>query len=124
MSQKEKNFFNIKDLSKGISRKLTEGINANIFPGNQAMVSIVKINPHSEGTIHKHPQEQWSLMISGNAIRIQDNEKIRVSEGDFWCTPGGIQHGVIGGIKGAVIFDFFAPPREEYKKSGAGYAAK
>ena len=124
MKQKEKNFFNLNNLSKGISRTLTDGINASIFPGDQAMVSIVTIDPNSEGNIHEHPQEQWSLMISGDAIRTQDNEKIKVAKGDFWCTPGGIRHGITGGSQGAVIFDFFAPPREEYKVSGKGYAAK
>ncbi len=123
MSQKKNNFFNLNDLSKGISRTLTEGVDATIFPGVQAMVSIVKIAPNAKGNIHEHPQEQWSLLISGDAYRIQDDEKIHVSKGDFWLTPGGIKHGVIGGNEGAVIFDFFAPPREEYKKSGSGYAA-
>ena len=123
MSQKETNFFNVDNLSHGISRELSNGIKARIFPGEQAMVSIVKIQSKAVGKIHDHPQEQWSMMISGSALRIQDGEEIPVSEGDFWCTPGGIRHGIVGGPQGALIFDFFAPPRDEYKKPGSGFAA-
>ena len=121
MSQKD-NFFNINDLSKGISRTLTKGLKASIFPGEQAMVSVVTIDPNSRGNIHDHPEEQWSILLSGEAIRIQDGEEIQVKEGDFWFTPGGVSHGVIGGNKGALILDFFAPAREEYKRPGKGYA--
>ena len=123
MSQKETNFFNIDNLSKGLGRELSNGINAHIFPGDQAMVSIVKIEPKAVGKIHEHPQEQWSMMISGSALRIQDKEEIPVAKGDFWCTPGGVRHGIIGGPNGALIFDFFAPARDEYRKKGSGFAA-
>ena len=73
------------------------------------------------GKIHNHPQEQWGIMISGSGIRIQNNDKIPVVEGDFWRTPGGIDHGFVAGKDGAIIVDVFAPPREEYKKEGTGF---
>ena len=123
LSQREKYFYNINDHSKGILRQLGEGLKTRIFPGEQAMVSIVSIESNSKGKIHSHPQEQWSYLVEGNAIRIQDGEEISVKKGDFWCTPGGIKHGIIGGPEGAVIFDVFAPQREEYKKPGSGFAA-
>ena len=87
MSQKDKYFFNINKTDKGIFRELGEGIITRIFPGDQAMVSVVKIDPNSTGKIHSHPQEQWSLMVDGSATRIQGNEKISVRKGDICCTP-------------------------------------
>ena len=123
MSQKEKYFYNIKDQEKGILRELGDGIKTRIFPGEQAMVSIVNVDPNAKGKVHSHPQEQWSFLIKGSATRIQNGEKILVEKGDFWCTPGGIRHGIIGGPEGATIFDVFAPQREEYKKPGSGFAA-
>ena len=53
-------------------------------------------------------------MLEGSAVRIQGGEEIPVKKGDFWCSPGGIEHGVIGGPDGAVILDVFSPPRAEY----------
>ena len=68
-------------------------------------------------------RDRWSLLIEGSALRIQNEEKIPVTKGDFWCTPGGIRHGIVGGPDGAIIFDIFAPQRDEYKKPGSGFAA-
>ena len=94
MSQKETNFFNIDDMSQGIARTLTYGITTRIFPGEKSMVSVVRIEPNAVGAIHSHPQEQWGLMLEGNAVRIQDGEEIEVKKGDFWISPGGVEHGV------------------------------
>ena len=121
MKKEINNFFNIKNFSQGIKRELTKGVNARIFPGDEAMISIVNLQPNAAGNIHNHPQEQWGIMISGSGIRIQNKDKIPVVEGDFWRTPGGIDHGFIAGKDGAIIVDVFAPPREEYKKEGKGF---
>ncbi len=85
------------------------------------MVSIVEIQPNCNGTIHSHEEEQWGYLIEGSGIRIQGDEKIKIKEGDFWLTPGGVEHGIEAGINGAKIMDIFSPPRENYKKSGSGF---
>jgi quercetin dioxygenase-like cupin family protein len=124
MTQKDTNFFNIDDMSQGIARTLTDGITTRIFPGEKAMISVVRIEPNAVGAIHSHPQEQWGLMLEGSAIRIQDGEEIEVKKGDFWVSPGGVEHGVIGGPDGAVILDVFSPPREEYTRPGSGFGTE
>ena len=96
MSEKE-NFFNLDALDQGISRQLAEGMTTRVFPGQQAMISIVR-------------------------TRIQAGEEIAVSAGDFWRTPGNVEHGFSAGPEGALIFDVFAPPREEYSRAGEGFS--
>ena len=120
MNQKD-NFFNINNLKKGIQRQLGKGLKTSIFCGEHAMISIVEIEPNSEGKIHSHPQEQWGILLEGSGIRIQGGEKINIEKGDFWLTPGNIEHGIIAGINGAKVMDIFSPPRDEYKKSGSGF---
>jgi len=120
MSQK-KFFNNINDLESGVKRILGEGVSTRIFCGDQAMLSIVTIEPNAKGKVHSHPQEQWGFLIEGSWIRIQGNEEIEVNKGDFWQTPGGVEHGIIGGPEGAKILDVFSPPRDEYKISGSGF---
>ncbi len=105
MIQKEENFYNIDDQDSGIFRELGEGLSTRIFPGQQAMVSVVRVAPNAKGAIHSHEQEQWGYLISGSAIRIHDGEEIEVGPGDFWCSPGHVEHGIIGGQDGAVILD-------------------
>ena len=120
MSQK-KFFNNINDLESGVKRILGEGVSTRIFCGDQAMLSIVTIEPNAKGKVHSHPQEQWGFLIEGSGIRIQGNEEIEVNKGDFWQTPGGVEHGIIGRPEGAKILDVFSPSRDEYKISGSGF---
>ena len=117
------NFYSLNRLDEGITRHLTEGIDASIFPADQSMASVVRIAPGAVGMIHSHPQEQWSILIEGSATRLQGGEEIPVTKGDFWVAPGGVEHGIIGGPNGALIVDIFAPARPEYRKPGSGFTA-
>ena len=122
MSQKEF-FHNIDDLDTGIKRVLGDGISTRIFCGQEAMLSVVTIEANAKGKIHSHPQEQWGYLREGSGIRIQDGEEIIINKGDFWQTPGGVDHGIIGGPNGAKVLDVFSPPRDEYKVEGSGFGS-
>ncbi len=67
--------FNIDKEDQGIHRKLTEGITTRIFCGDQVMLSVVRIEPHTTGTVHSHPEEQWGLLLEGECVRIQGDEE-------------------------------------------------
>ena len=123
-NQTPENFFNLDALDQGIERQLAEGMSTRIFSGSDAMISVVSIEPGRAGERHSHPQEQWGLCLRGSGIRWQGGEEIEVSAGDFWRTPGGVEHGFTAGPDGALIYDVFAPPREEYKNAGRGFGAE
>lgn len=118
---RNENFFNLDALDQGISRQLADGMSTRVFPGEDAMISVVRIEPNKSGSRHSHPQEQWGLCVHGSGMRWQDGKEVRVSAGDFWRTPGGIEHGFTAGPNGAIVYDVFAPPREEYTKAGSGF---
>ncbi len=122
MSQRDE-FHSLNDLSDGLLRELAPGLTTRIFPGDQAMLSIVDIAPDAEGKVHHHPEEQWGVMLEGSGIRVQGDEEIPVSKGDFWRTPGDVPHTMRAGPEGARILDIFAPPRAEYRKAGSGFGA-
>jgi quercetin dioxygenase-like cupin family protein len=113
--------FSLNDLTQGIQRKLGAGINTRIFVGNQAMLSVVELEPHSEGSLHSHPQEQWGVLLEGECTRIQDGQEVAMQAGDFWHTPGGVEHGIRTGASGAKVLDIFSPTRDEYKAAGEGF---
>ena len=115
------NFHNIYDLDQGIARTLAEGLTARIFPGENLMFSIVRIEPHAEGSMHSHPEEQWGIMLEGSGVRTQDGVEHAVKAGDFWRTPGNIVHGLKAGPEGCFVIDVFSPPRGDYKNAGSGY---
>ena len=123
MSQIPNWVFNLHDETQGISRKLADGLAARIFVGDQAMLSVVTIEPNSAGSIHSHPQEQWGVLLEGECIRIQGGEEFAAKAGDFWHTPGNVLHGIRTGDHKAVVLDIFSPPRDEYKKAGEGFGA-
>ncbi|HJP07234.1 MAG TPA: cupin domain-containing protein, partial [Arenicellales bacterium] len=83
-------FFNLDDLSQGIARNLAEGVTTRIFPGDQAMLSVVCLEPGRESALHSHPQEQWGVILQGSGVRIQDGQEVGVAAGDFWRTPANI----------------------------------
>ncbi len=118
----QENFFNLSDPDQGIARQLTEGVSTRVVPGDQAMLSLVTIEPNAEGRMHSHPEEQWGVMLEGEGVRVQDGVEVAVKKGDFWRTPGGVPHTFRAGPSGATVLDVFAPPREEYKKAGSGFA--
>jgi quercetin dioxygenase-like cupin family protein len=85
------------------------------------MLSVVRLERNAEGTLHHHPEEQWGMLLEGSGIRNHEGVEHRVEKGDFWRTPGGVNHSFRAGAEGALILDVFSPPREEYKKSGSGF---
>ena len=113
--------FNLHDPLQGIQRQLGEGITTRIFVGDNVMLSVVHIAPHSSGTVHSHPQEQWGVLLEGECVRIQGDEEVQMKAGDFWRTPGGVAHGIRTADSAATVLDIFSPPREEYKKAGQGF---
>lgn len=117
----EANFFNLSNPDQGIARQLAEGMTTRIFSGEQAMLSVVKMEANARGQIHSHPQEQWGVLLEGSGVRIQNGREVTVNKGDFWRTPGGVPHGFRAGPSGATVLDVFAPPREEYKRAGQGF---
>lgn len=120
MSQAQ-HFHNLADVTQGIARELAPGVTTRIFPGEQAMLSVVTIAPNGEGTLHSHPEEQWGVLLEGSAVRIQGGEEIQVKKGDFWRTPGGIPHTMRAGPEGCQVLDIFSPPREAYRVAGSGF---
>lgn len=115
------NFFNMGDLARGIQRKLSDGVDTSIFVGDNVMVSFVQCKPGGRGKLHSHPEEQWGVLLEGSGKRTQGGEVISVKKGDFWRTPGGVEHTFEAGPDGATVLDIFSPPRDEYRTAGSGF---
>ena len=104
----------------GILRELAAGVRARVFPGVNAMLSVVTLEPGSVSPVHSHANEQWGVCLEGEWIRIQDGVEHHVKAGDFWQTPPHVPDGGRTLDSRCVVLDIFAPPREEYRQAGAG----
>ena len=72
----DRHFFNLYDLDQGIARTLSEGVESRIFPGENVMLSVVRIAANRSGKIHRHSQEQWGVLLEGSGVRIQIGKKL------------------------------------------------
>jgi unsaturated pyranuronate lyase len=117
-------FYNLHDLSQGIRRDLAPGLSTRIFVGDRSMLSVVNFAPNAEGQVHSHPEEQWGVLLEGSGVRLQGGGEFSVKAGDFWRTPGNVPHGFKAGSDGARVLDIFSPPREAYRKAGAGFTSE
>ncbi|MEO1120639.1 MAG: cupin domain-containing protein [Pseudomonadota bacterium] len=118
------NFFNLAERGRGVERELAPGITATVYPGEHAMVSIVRFEPNTRGTLHHHAEEQWGFCQEGSGTRIQGDLTVDVGPGDFWRTPGDVPHTMEAGADGLVVVDVFAPPRKAYEKAGSGFGTE
>ena len=116
--------FRIDDENAGVPRNLAAGIRSRVFTGDKIQVCVVRFDPHSAGSIHCHPEEQWGVVLEGECVRIQGGVEYAVKAGDFWHTPGGVVHGVRTGAKPAVLLDVFTPVREQYRTAAPGAASE
>jgi len=117
-------FYNLDTCEHGQLRRLASGVVARIFLGDKSMLSLVTVEPNAQGEIHKHPEEQWGLLVEGSGVRVQGGIEHPVQAGDFWRTPSNVSHGFRAGRDGAHILDIFSPPREGYKRCGTGFGQK
>ncbi len=119
----DRHFFNRHDPNQGILRALAAGMEARVFPGENVMLSFVRMEPGARGEVHSHPEEQWGVLLEGSGTRLQDGVEHAVKAGDFWQTPGAVVHGFVAGPEGAIVLDVFSPPRGDYRKAGSGFSA-
>jgi len=117
----ENRYFNYLNPVGGIPRSLTDGMKSNIFFGDNVMISIVEIEPDTAGKMHSHPEEQWGILLEGSGFRTQEGIETAVSAGDFWLTPGNVEHTFRAGPQGARVLDVFSPPRQEYRDGAEGF---
>lgn len=115
--QTDAEFYRMDDPSHGTGVSLADGVAARLYMGANSMLSIASFGPNARSTVHKHPEEQWGVLLEGDGIRIQNGVEYRVTTGDFWRTPGDVPHGFAAGPAGAKILDIFSPPRDIYRKA-------
>jgi mannose-6-phosphate isomerase-like protein (cupin superfamily) len=63
-------------------------------------------------SVHSHPHEQISYIVSGHTDFALGDRIIPVSPGDILVIPPNVPHG--GGSNACVMVDFFCPKREEF----------
>ena len=107
-----KYFYNAEDATQ---RTLAPGVKLKTMWGEKIMMSLVKLDPKSEVPMHSHPHEQAGMVLEGEFEFTIGSESKKVSKGEYYIIPGGVEHKVVAGTNTAIALDIFSPPREDYK---------
>ena len=94
---------------------LAPGVKLKTMWGEKIMMSLVELDPKSEVPMHSHPHEQAGMVLEGEFEFTIGTESKKVSKGEYYIIPGGVEHKVVAGPNPAVALDIFSPPREDYK---------
>ncbi|EGQ9295353.1 TPA: cupin domain-containing protein [Vibrio parahaemolyticus] len=96
----------MEDLGEGISRK--------VLAHSDNMMSVeVHFEEGAIGTMHSHPHEQLTYVLSGEFEFTIGDEKKVVKTGDTMYKEPNIEHGCVC-LKAGVLIDTFTPMRKDF----------
>jgi quercetin dioxygenase-like cupin family protein len=92
--------------------ELYAGVMRRTFSSSRATVTLYSFEPGAEFPLHRHPQEQITVVESGQAeITIGDRTE-SLSAGGWAIVEPEVEHGLRAGSGGARILAVVVPPRD------------
>jgi quercetin dioxygenase-like cupin family protein len=88
------------------------GVVRRTFDAAGATVTSYEFSPGASFPLHRHMQEQITLVDEGSVHMRIGGDEPELSMGDWSVVPGGIEHGVTAGPSGARITAIIIPRRE------------
>ncbi len=81
------------------------------------LLSNIDLLPNAVIPAHQHPQEQISVILSGEVTMTIAGETRLLKPGDICLVAGNVEHGGLAGAEGARMIDIFSPVRPELQFS-------
>jgi quercetin dioxygenase-like cupin family protein len=85
-----------------------------VADGDKMMQVEVKFAAGAVGTLHNHPHEQLTYILSGHVQFTVNGTTREMRAGDVILIPGEAVHGVQA-LEESVLLDTFSPPREDFR---------
>lgn len=93
-----------------------QGVERKILASDGKMMTVeVHFKKGSIGTVHSHPHEQISYVVSGSFEFELEGKKEIIRAGDSYYVKPDAMHGVVA-LEDSVILDVFTPQREDFLK--------
>jgi quercetin dioxygenase-like cupin family protein len=107
-------------------RSLVEGAVSRLLCGEKIMLSFIEIAPHTHFPRHRHPEEQFMIVLEGQVDEIVGDEIVPLRPGDVCYLPSNLEHGGYTHEEGCRAIDIFSPPRKDYRdlQESAGQTGK
>jgi quercetin dioxygenase-like cupin family protein len=101
------------DLVTRETKELMPGGRTQTFWGEQMLVSRVDFDPNVVVPEHKHPHEQFGVVLSGELVLTVDGKPLVLQRGDMYLVPGNVLHSAVAGPEGFTAAEVFSPVRKE-----------
>jgi quercetin dioxygenase-like cupin family protein len=88
------------------------GIRRRAFSSASATVTEYVLEPGASFPQHHHPQEQLTLLQSGDVELTAEDRLVELSAGDWFVVAGGVEHGLRAGADGARFLAVLVPRRD------------
>lgn len=88
------------------------GVLRRSFSAEQATVTSYSFAPGAAFPLHRHPQEQITLIEAGEVEMTVGDQVEALSAGDWSVTPPELEHGLRAGPDGAQVVAIVVPRRE------------
>lgn len=89
-----------------------EGVTRRSFSSARATVTSYTFSPGAQFPLHRHPQEQITLIQTGEVeLRVGENVD-RLSAGEWSVIEPDVEHGITAGPEGAAVVAIVVPRRE------------
>jgi quercetin dioxygenase-like cupin family protein len=95
--------------------EMLTGVTRRTVALDQAMITIVTLEPGSVVPDHSHPNEQITYVVRGAIEFRLGNESRVLHAGDGASCPANVSHGVTVLNEQTLVIDAWNPPREEYR---------
>lgn len=82
--------------------------------GDRLTLAVVELAPGGVVPMHRHPQEQIGLCVSGRITLDVDGEEREMGPGATWVIRSDLPHVATAGPDGAVVVEVFAPTRSDW----------
>lgn len=85
--------------------------------GAQMTVARVTFAAGSVLPVHRHPNEQFSIILEGALEFVVEGVSVVARVGDIVCLVSNETHGARA-LQDSVVLDVFAPPRDDWDAAG------
>ena len=96
--------------------ELAPGVLAKPLFGTAAMLNLIDFEDGAVVPAHDHPHEQLGIVLDGQLVMVIGGVEHRLSVGDAYDIPGGVEHSASADRGPCRVLDVFHPVREDYRE--------
>jgi len=99
---------------------MSAGLRRQMLNGKKVSLGRMRFESGTKVPVHKHANEQITIVVSGTLLLHLDEREIELGEGEMILIPGNIPHGAVA-LEETETLEIFAPRREDWITKNDAY---